>query len=90
MNYPDYPDYWNFDESCGHWFSVGEQRVYGMITCQGPVVEYTFNDGSRPYKESTEFKTENEAKNFSIRFGRKMRNADKRNAVPTLSTFRSF
>ena len=84
------PRYFNCGRTDDEFYhSVGD-RVYGTLVIKGVEAKYRFNDGSRPYEEIKRFGSIEQAEKFAARFAAEMNRCIKKNAVPMLSTFRSF
>jgi hypothetical protein len=81
------PNYFTSDFEGGMYYTQGD-RVYGTVTQRGSVVEYRFNDGSRPYTDEIDFGTEAKAIRAASKMAAEMRRYDE--SVPHMGTFQAM
>lgn len=81
------PSYFESDHEGGMYYTQGD-RVYGTVTQRGSVVEYRFNDGSRPYTEEIDFGTEIKAIKAATKMAKEMKACS--HGIPHMGTFRSM
>lgn len=81
------PAFFEADYEGDMYYTQGD-RVYGTVTQRGSIVEYRFNDGSRPYTEEIDFGTETKAVKAATKMAKAMKSAAP--GIPHMGAFKSM